>query len=140
MSKRKIHIKLGEVLKLVELGVTQIRVDYSGGGDSGSVDGMIFYTGWDIKDPNLNEIINKNYSELVASIEEEAYHQLTKIGDWYNNEGGEGYLLIDIPELSIEINARFNREAPYDEETEEYDYENQESWEEDYSFEGIKYL
>ena len=94
----------GLLLQLADLGVTGIKVIYSGGGDSGAVDEIIYTTE---KVTSLEDLENLDqYSENVlnlrdlstsfySDIEDFATSKLLdNIEDWWNNEGGFGTVLI----------------------------------------------
>lgn len=103
------------LIQLADLGVTGIRINYEGGGDSGCIED-IFYTDkegvslgevqslpWDSK--NLKELNN----ELAINIENFTTDTiLDTIEDWWNNEGGSGTLAILVPsgEYNVENNIR----------------------------------
>jgi hypothetical protein len=104
----------GLLLQLADLGVTGIKVIYSGGGDSGAVDEIIYTTE---KVTSLEDLENLDqYSENVlnlrdlstsfySDIEDFATSQLLdNIEDWWNNEGGYGTVLISIPSGNYTIN------------------------------------
>ncbi len=103
------------LIQLADLGVTGIRINYEGGGDSGCIED-IFYT--DKEGVSLEEVqnlpwdsknLNNLSSELASNIENFAHAQiLDDIEDWWNNEGGHGTLSILVPsgEYSIENNIR----------------------------------
>ena len=103
------------LIQLADLGVTGIRINYEGGGDSGCIED-IMYTDkegvslgevqslpWDTK--NLRELNN----ELAINIENFTTDTiLDTIEDWWNNEGGSGTLSILVPsgEYNVENNIR----------------------------------
>lgn len=103
------------LIQLADLGVTGIRINYEGGGDSGCIED-IMYTDkegvsigevqnlpWDSK--NLRELNN----ELANNIENFTTDTiLDTIEDWWNNEGGSGTLAILVPsgEYNVENNIR----------------------------------
>jgi len=103
------------LIQLADLGVTGIRINYEGGGDSGCIEGIMYTDkegtsleevqnlAWDSK--NLNELNN----ELAINIENFATDKiLDDIEDWWNNEGGSGILSILVPsgEYYVENNIR----------------------------------
>jgi hypothetical protein len=117
----------GLLLQLADLGVTGIKVIYSGGGDSGAVDEIIYTTE---KVTSLEDLENLDqYSENVlnlrdlstsfySDIEDFATSQLLdNIEDWWNNEGGYGTVLISIPSGNYTINNNI-----YFTETETYNH------------------
>jgi len=103
------------LIQLADLGVTGIRINYEGGGDSGCIED-IMYTDkegilldevqnlpWGSKD--LKELNN----ELAINIENFTTDTiLDDIEDWWNNEGGSGTLAILVPsgEYNVENNIR----------------------------------
>ena len=117
----------GLLLKLADLGVTGIKIFYSGGGDSGALDDIVYTTEeiGDLEDINYLE----NYGEgvlyladldgaLKSDIENFAEEQiLNDIEDWWNNDGGYGVMLIAIPSGNYKINNTI-----YITESEEYNH------------------
>ena len=104
----------GLLLQLADLGVTGIKVMYSGGGDSGAIDDIIYTT----EKVTCLEVLDDLYpfdenvlnlqdlsSSLYSNIEDFATSQiLDNIEDWWNNEGGYGTVLITIPSGNYTIN------------------------------------
>lgn len=103
------------LIQLADLGVTGIRINYEGGGDSGCIEdimytdkeGVLLYEvqnlPWGSKD--LKELNN----ELAINIENFTTDTiLDTIEDWWNNEGGSGTLAILVPsgEYNVENNIR----------------------------------
>jgi len=96
------------LLQLADFGVTGLKVEYSGAGDSGCID-EIYYTKIKLEeDTELNlDTVEENCNELsLKSINPDFYRKiedfaqdkiLDDIEDWWNNEGGYGVLLILIP-------------------------------------------
>ena len=104
----------GLLLKLADLGVTGVKIFYSGSGDSGDIDDVVYTT---TKEVNFNDINNlTNYGEnalyltnldhdLKDEISDFADQKiLNDIEDWWNNDGGYGAMLIKIPSGQYEIN------------------------------------
>ena len=117
----------GLLLQLADLGVTGIKIIYSGGGDSGAIDEIIYTTE---KVTNFEDLENLDqYSEnvlnlrdlstsLYSDIEDFATSKLLdNIEDWWNNEGGYGTVLIAIPSGNYKINNNI-----YFTETETYNH------------------
>lgn len=103
----------GLLLKMADLGITGIKVQYDGAGDSGAIE-WIGYTkepcetpedvednidSW-VNDANLANIDQDSYSQ----IEDFAYKVLDDVEDWWNNEGGYGTLCICVPSGKYIIN------------------------------------
>jgi len=103
----------GLLLKLADLGVTGIKIFYSGGGDSGDIDDVVYTT---IKEAAFNNIMNlSNHGEDVLYLANlDGYLRddlidfanekiLNDLEDWWNNDGGYGVMLIKIPSGQYEI-------------------------------------
>jgi hypothetical protein len=103
----------GLLLKLADLGVTGIKIFYSGGGDSGDIDDIVYTTS---KEAAFNNIMNlpshgedilylQNLNdELADKIKYFANEKiLNELEDWWNNDGGYGVMLIKIPSGEYEI-------------------------------------
>lgn len=103
------------LIQLADLGVTGIRINYEGGGDSGCIED-IMYT--DKEGVSLDEVQNLPWgskdlkelnNELAINIENFTTDTiLDTIEDWWNNEGGSGTLAILVPsgEYNVENNIR----------------------------------
>jgi len=102
----------GLLLKLADLGITGIKVQYDGGGDSGAIE-WIGYTNElcastaDVFD-NIDAWESDNAledNELYKLIEDFAQDKiLNDIEDWWNDEGGFGNLCILVPSGDYNIN------------------------------------
>jgi hypothetical protein len=106
----------GLLLKLADLGVSGIKVDYSGGGDSGCIDGIMYTTEtldkieeekafdyiWQLSytSPNLSDLDSGIYSDIEDFANDKI---LGDIEDWWNNEGGYGVLSILVPSGKYKI-------------------------------------
>ena len=103
----------GLLLKLADLGVTGIKIFYSGSGDSGDIDDVVYTT---IKEAAFNNIMNlSNHGEDVLYLANlDGYLRddlidfanekiLNDLEDWWNNDGGYGVMLIKIPSGEYEI-------------------------------------
>lgn len=104
----------GLLLKLADLGVTGIKIFYSGGGDSGDIDDVLYTT---TKEAGFDDIMNlSTYGEgLLHLADLDGYLRddlidfanekiLNDLEDWWNNDGGYGVMLIKIPSGQYEIN------------------------------------
>ena len=103
------------LLKLADLGVTGIKIFYSGSGDSGDIDDVVYTT---TKEVTFYDIMNlSNYGQentlYLATLDGELRDDLidfanekilNDIEDWWNNDGGYGVMLIKIPSGEYEIN------------------------------------
>ena len=103
----------GLLLQLADLGVTGIKIFYSGGGDSGDIDDIVYTT---TKEAAFNNIMNlpshgedvlylQNLDdELADKIKDFANEEiLNNLEDWWNNDGGYGVMIIKIPSGKYEI-------------------------------------
>ena len=118
----------GLLLKLADLGVTGIKIFYSGSGDSGDIDDVVYTT---TKEVSLYDIMNlSNYGEgilYLADLDGELRDDLidfanekllNDIEDWWNNDGGYGVILIKIPSGQYEIHNTI-----YITDTEEFEHD-----------------
>ena len=103
----------GLLLKLADLGVTGIKIFYSGGGDSGDIDDVVYTT---TKEVAFNDIMNlSTYGEDILYLADlDGYLRddlidfanekiLNDLEDWWNNDGGYGVMIIKIPSGKYEI-------------------------------------
>lgn len=89
--------------KLADQGVSDIRIMYDGSGDNGDIHSVEYI---DSKDA-LVEIENKG--DITTILEDLCYNDLLgQVGDWVNNEGGYGTVIINVStgEYSIESHQR----------------------------------
>jgi hypothetical protein len=118
----------GLLLKLADLGVTGIKIFYSGSGDSGDIDDVVYTT---TKEAAFNNIMNlSNYGEgilYLADLDGELRDDLidfanekilNDLEDWWNNDGGYGVMIIKIPSGQYQINNTI-----YVTDTEEFEHE-----------------
>jgi hypothetical protein len=112
---------------LADLGVTGIKIIYSGGGDSGAIDDIIYTTqevtfleDLESLDQYSENVLNLRdlSTSFYSNIEDFATEKLLdNIEDWWNNEGGYGTVLIAIPSGNYKINNNI-----YFTETETYNH------------------
>ena len=103
MTKQKAAIdKLAKLAPTyVKNGYKGIHIYYSGCGDSGEVTEVYA----DI-DSNENKIHTFNYKDNeYEEMSDIAYDILTY--DWYNNEGGEGSISIDLVNKEVEVDGYY---------------------------------
>ena len=115
------------------LGAKEVRVEFRGGGDDGQVDGVYYKDRHDeIQDIPADMIswTQKTYGSqtpetktmtLVDVLTDLCYRALDNTGlDWYNNEGGQGSLVIDFTDsptsimLNVGINTMTTDDHEYD--------------------------
>ena len=86
------------MIELFDNGYDKIKVDFSGGGDSGYIES----NGFDSDDEKI---------DIPASIEDELYRVLEDVqSGWEINEGSQGDFLIDCPATKIYVNFGLNYE------------------------------
>jgi hypothetical protein len=98
------------VAHLVLHGVTKVTVEYSGSGDSGQIDDVIYYNKY-----GETAFISEK-SKIREFIGDFLYnHVLNTIEDWYNNEGGYGIVTIDVMtgEIAVTNNIRIESYDTY---------------------------
>ncbi len=118
----------GLLLKLADLGVTGVKIFYSGSGDSGDIDDVVYTT---TKEAAFNNIMNlSNYGEgilYLADLDGELRDDLidfanekilNNLEDWWNNDGGYGAMIIKIPSGQYEIHNTI-----YVTDTEEFEHD-----------------
>ncbi len=118
----------GLLLKLADLGVTGIKIFYSGSGDSGDIDDVVYTT---TKEAAFNAINSmNNYGEGIlhlANLDGELRDDLidfanekilNNLEDWWNNDGGYGAMIIKIPSGQYEIHNTI-----YVTDTEEFEHD-----------------
>ena len=115
------------LLKLADLGVTGIKIFYSGSGDSGDIDDVVYTRTKEASFDDINTL--SSYGESSLYLKELDYDLkdeisdfasskiLDEIEDWWNNDGGYGTMLIKIPSGKYEINNNI-----YVTDTEEFEH------------------
>ena len=106
------------LFKLADLGITGIKVNYNGGGDSGAIE-RIGYTKSncttpeevddeiDVWDDGMNlATLDLGAYRLIENFAQEKI--LDDIEDWWNDEGGFGDLCICVPSGKYIINNHIN--------------------------------
>ena len=115
------------------LGAKRVYVTFRGGGDEGEIEEIYFIDKNDETHNIPNDMIawtKQTYGEqksettnetLVEVLEDLCYRALDETGwDWYNNDGGQGELIIDFTEsppkidLSLGINTMSTEYHDYD--------------------------
>lgn len=82
---------------LKDNGVNKIKIEYSGSGDSGAIDTISYL------DKEGDEMTISEIEGLKDAVDKLAYTKLNDIEDWWNNEGGEGVMMIDLNNLVYSI-------------------------------------
>lgn len=122
--------RVNVLTRLKMLGVKEVRVTFSGGGDDGSIDDVEavshqdtyidlteeLISGWEKREDyhqnewikTIKRIDNMKLTELLKEMCQDALEETGL--DWYNNSGGEGALTIDFtespPKINLEVGIR----------------------------------
>ena len=109
---------IGTLVRLADLGVTGIKVQYEGSGDSGAIENVIYTTEkldrdeeaafddindiyvWGQDVSHLEELDSGLSSDIANFVEEQL---LNDIEDWWNNDGGSGAVCIIVPSGKYKI-------------------------------------
>jgi hypothetical protein len=98
-------MKKEAILGLKNLNVDLIVLHYSGGGDSGAIDDFLYYKKIEDGDSfdlnNFEEMFKIDFDTKL--IEDFAYPILNEIEDWWNNEGGNGMMYINLESMEYKI-------------------------------------
>ena len=111
---------------LTDLGITALNVYYEGGGDSGAIERIVYSKDPDMTWEDIHDIDvwgQNQLEELGASLygDLEDFAQdpiLDNIENWWDDEGGFGYLCIKVPSGEYKI---FN--SIYIKHTEDFEYD-----------------
>jgi hypothetical protein len=109
---------IGTLVRLADLGVTGIKVQYEGSGDSGAIENVVYTLEKMVEDEedafdDINDIYVWNQdvlhlqdldsglsSDIAYFVEEQL---LNDIEDWWNNDGGSGAVCILVPSGKYKI-------------------------------------
>ena len=87
------------LLELYKIGVTYIDAEFSGSGDSGDLHEICYYPSDDKTEYNdeveIVDIKTEKFRDWFYDI-----FQSNVTCDWYNNDGGGGHLLLQLPSFS----------------------------------------
>ena len=109
---------IGTLVRLADLGVTGIKVQYEGSGDSGAIENVVYTLEKMVEDEedafdDINDIyvwnqdilhlqdLDSGLSSDIANFVEEQL--LNDIEDWWNNDGGSGAVCILVPSGKYKI-------------------------------------
>lgn len=100
---------------MVDRGWKIVRIEFSGGGDSGSIENIEV-------DGESHGWSEREAEPFLQQIEEFGYKHLEGTGvDWYNNDGGQGHIEFDVSsvpykfECSVDVNFTESRNEHYEE-------------------------
>lgn len=84
-------------------GVKKVRVEYSGAGDSGQIDGIQYFGAKD------KEVDNPFGSPVMAKSFEELCYSILDVRGWdVNNEGSQGHFVWDLKADTLNHHHEFN--------------------------------
>lgn len=109
------------LLQLADLGVTGIRINYDGGGDSGCIEDILYTDKEDVSIVEVQDLtwdsnfLSELSNQLANNIELFALAQiLDDIEDWWNDDGGSGTMAILVPSGAYTVENNIRR-IEYDE-------------------------
>jgi hypothetical protein len=120
-KNRTVNLSLEARLALLraiikDRGITSVYVDFNGAGDSGSMDHVCF----DVAKGKDEVGYEQLDTELVSWLEKVADQAVEATGvDWYNNEGGNGRVVFNPTDGSVEVEMN-QAVTTYDTSTHEY--------------------
>lgn len=110
-----IKVKLQRVLSLLKAqdrGIRTIQIEFSGSGDSGDIDEVDFLNYEDNSVTLPESIISVEvFTDLAWEIISD---KVDSVGDWVNNEGGFGNIIIDVEKKSYDLNYSQRTTEDYD--------------------------
>ncbi len=89
---------------LKDLGIKQVRVEFSGGGDSGAIDEVLYYQDNDKIDSCVEPLIHVDPEDFFYRLIDD---QTMYTVDWVNNDGGWGSMTIDVESKTFEVDCNF---------------------------------
>lgn len=88
------------ITKLKDRDVAKVTVYFDGSGDDGDIQEIEYFNGSDEGIDGLSNEDEGSLSNLCYTMINNSVH---RVGDWVNNEGGYGYMYIDVEKLSYKI-------------------------------------
>ena len=95
------------LVKLKDKGINKIEITFSGSGDSGDIDDLIYY---DVTDKYYysRDMVKNSYmtDEEYNLLQNDCYEFIDDAiegADWYNNEGGFGNITIDLDTMTADV-------------------------------------
>jgi hypothetical protein len=120
MAKKKENtIGMAAMLHFADLGYTTVIFNFSGSGDSGDIDDPVFFkkgeeeSGIEFSEGAKRR--DKIDSTILTEFKEQVGEILNGIEDWWNNDGGQGEIEIQIPsgEYKIEVSINHTETTEY---------------------------
>ena len=95
------------LVKLKDKGINKIEITFSGSGDSGDIDDIIYY---DINGKYYysSQMIDDSYinDQEYSLLQNDCYDFIDDAiegADWYNNEGGFGNITLDLDSMTADV-------------------------------------
>jgi len=95
------------LVKLKDKGINKLEINFSGSGDSGDIDDIIYY---DIngKHHYSSEMVQDSYinDQEYTLLQNDCYEFIDEAiegADWYNNDGGFGDITIDLDTMTADV-------------------------------------
>lgn len=113
MAKKKDNtVGMAAMLHFADMGYTSVTLNFSGAGDSGDIDDPQFFK----EDEEESEIKYEEFAkrreklsqDILTNFKEQVSEILGDIEDWWNNDGGQGDITIQIPSGKYVINVGVN--------------------------------
>lgn len=83
------------LFKFVQTGVDRVEIGFSGSGDEGSIHSYTYFK--EVEDGQFEPLKDPITPEEEGILEAVMYDYLENLGyDWYNNDGGDGQIIIDV--------------------------------------------
>jgi hypothetical protein len=100
------------ITKLKDIGVAKVTVMFDGSGDDGDIQWIEYYNEDEKAVDGLSSEDEGKLSDICYTMIDNKVHT---VGDWVNNEGGYGYLYIDVIKLTsyVEYYQRTVQEADF---------------------------
>jgi hypothetical protein len=107
------------LLKLIDSGINYVKASFSGGGDDGDIDEISYHYESDSDEVPVPENFDETaFRDFLYQLID---RKMDTVGDWINNGGGGGTMLIDLETSTYSMNAYLTVEENYD-------------WDEEYIF------
>ena len=106
-TEKKLLQKVGILTKLKDQGISKVHINFSGSGDSGDIDDvevedMFGNSAWH-QSYNAQNLTQDDSNKLMDLFFDTLDEEVTKYGDWVNNEGGYGTFIIDTDTAQFEL-------------------------------------
>lgn len=104
-KKKKNYKEFFEILQQ-KYGITAIEAEFNGGGDSGEIEDITYYSDIECKNPVKDKPENGTDAIIIGLLDE----YLDNTGyDWYNDDGGYGSITLNLitGDIKCEMNIAY---------------------------------